>query len=158
RDVDIAADLHTSIKQRYEVARLAAAGSVPDIGVLDRAVPPNYALSDSSRMVMAMGMFGSLGLAVLAVILLDRIDPKVRYPEQLTHGMGLPIIGMVPHLKTKTKLIKGPQLADASEAFREIRLSLLHAHGTAGPVFFTVSSAEAGDVKSFMVANLALAF
>lgn len=158
REVAIAEDLHTSIKQRYEVARLAAAGSVPDISVLDEAVAPNYPTSDSRPMLIMMGFLGSFGLALVGVILLDKLDPKVRYPEQLTHGMGLPIIGMVPHLKTKTGLFRGPQLAEASEAFREIRLSLLHAHGAAGPVFFTVSSAEPGDGKSFMVGNLAVAF
>ncbi len=158
RELAIAQDLHSSIKQRYEVARLAAAGSVPDIWVLDPAVAPNYPTSDSRRTLMAMGLLGSFGLALVGVILLDRLDPKVRYPEQLTHEMGLPIIGMVPHLKSKTGLFKGADLAEASEAFREIRLSLLHAHGAAGPVFFTVSSAEPGDGKSFMVANLALAF
>ena len=158
REVAIAQDLHTRIKQRYEEARLASAGSVPDIRVLDPAVAPNYPTSDSRRTMMAMGLLGSFGLALVGVILLDRLDPKVRYPEQLTHEMGLPIIGMVPHLKSKTGLFKGADLAEASEAFREIRLSLLHAYGSAGPVFFTVSSAEPGDGKSFMVANLAVAF
>lgn len=158
RNVAIAQDLHTELKNRYEVARLAAAGSVPDITILDHAVAPAYPVSDSRTTVMAMGLLGSFGLAVLVVLLLDRVDPKVRYPEQVTHGMGLPIIGMVPHLKVKTKLINGAQVSAASEAFREIRLSLLHAHGAAGPVFFTVSSAEPGDGKSFMVSNLAIAF
>lgn len=159
RDKAIAEQIHTDLRQRYEVARLAAASSVPDIRVLERAIAPPYPSSaDSAMTKVAMGFLGGFGLAVLGVILLDRIDPKVRYPEQLTHGMGLPIIGMVPHLKAKTKLIKGAQLAEASEAFREIRLSLLHAHGSAGPVFFTVTSAEPGDGKSFMAANLALAF
>lgn len=158
RQVAIAENLHSELKQRYEVARLAAAGAVPDIRILDRAVEPNMPDGDRRLLLIALGVLGGLGLSVFGAILSDRIDPRVRYPEQLTNEMGLPIIGMVPHLAGNGDSRDASNLAAVSEAFREIRLSLLYAYGAAGPVSFTVTSPEAGDGKSFVTSNLALAF
>jgi capsular exopolysaccharide synthesis family protein len=158
RQVAITENLHTTLKNRYEVARLAAAGSVPDIRILDRAVEPSAPVGDTRPLIVLGGLLGSFGLAVFGVLLLDRIDPRVRYPEQVTRDMGLPIIGMVPHLQNSGGAAGELNASNVSEAFREIRLSLLHAYGSAGPVLFTVTSAEIGDGKSFVSANLALAF
>jgi capsular exopolysaccharide synthesis family protein len=46
----------------------------------------------------------------------------------------------------------------AVEALRGIRLNLVHAYGTAGPLVITVTSPGRGDGKSFVSSNLALAF
>jgi len=46
----------------------------------------------------------------------------------------------------------------AVEALRGIRLNLVHAYGTAGPLVVTVTSPGRGDGKSFVSSNLALAF
>ena len=43
-------------------------------------------------------------------------------------------------------------------SFRSIRLNLTYAYGAAGPILITVSSPGAGDGKSFVARNLAIAF
>lgn len=107
---------------------------------------------------MLMLLVGSFGLAVGGAILLDRFDPKVRYPDQITGDMGIPIVGAVPFLRS-VRAVKGKkEETHAIEAFREIRMNVAYAHGAAGPVVFTISSAEAGDGKSFVASNLALSF
>jgi succinoglycan biosynthesis transport protein ExoP len=45
-----------------------------------------------------------------------------------------------------------------TEAMRGLRMNLLHAHGTAGPIIVTVGSADAGAGKTFVASNLALSF
>jgi capsular exopolysaccharide synthesis family protein len=157
RQVTTAEDLHKTLKQRFEEARLAAASSIPDIRILDKAVVPYRPVTDNRLMVIAIGFLGSLGLAVLGVILVDKIDPHVRYPEEITTGMGLPILGAVPNVKHLAGG-KDDTTAHAAEAFRELRLNLVHAHGTAGPILVTISSPGSGDGKSFTTSNLALAF
>lgn len=157
RQVAIAENLHTTLKQRFEEARLAAASSIPDIRVLDEAVVPYEPTSNDSSMVLLMGFLGSLGLSVLGLILLDRFDPRVRYPEQVTHEIGLPILSAIPFVK-RIGGKQDEQFAHAAESLRELRLSLLYAHGAAGPLTVTVTSPESGDGKSFIAANLALSF
>src|SRR2546428_181510 len=46
-----------------------------------------------------LAFFGSLGLAMIGAVLLDRVDPRVRYPYQVSREMGLTILGAVPHLR-----------------------------------------------------------
>ena len=84
--------------------------------------------------------------------MLDRIDPRVRYPEQVSHELGLPILGAVPHLKDAA------EPAEVVEALRGLCLNLVHAHGAAGPLLVTITSPGAGDGKSFLASNLALTF
>ena len=97
-----------------------------------------------------MGLLAGLGLGVVGAVLLDRIDPSVRYPQQISRDLGLPILGAVPHLRAK-------EPAEVVEALRGVRLNLLHEYGP-GPVVLTISSPGSGDGKSFLSANLALAF
>src|SRR5262249_18979061 len=49
------------------------------------------------------------------------------------------------------------EAAHVVEAFRAIRLNLLHSYGS-GPVLLTVSSPGPGDGKSLVSSNLALSF
>src|SRR5437899_9718209 len=48
---------------------------------------------------MLVALLGSLGLAIAGAVLLDRADPRVRYPDQVSREMGLPILGALPHFK-----------------------------------------------------------
>ncbi|MBX6364264.1 MAG: polysaccharide biosynthesis tyrosine autokinase [Gemmatimonadetes bacterium] len=157
RQVAVAENLYTMLQQRYEEARLAAESSTPDVRILDRAIVPNEPVTDKRISVILLGLLGGLGFAVALAILLDRIDPRVRYPEQVT-GMKLAILGAVPHVKGSGDRLKPDEIAPVLEALRGIRLNLLHAYGSAGPLLLTITSPGSGDGKSFLSSNLALAF
>lgn len=156
RRVAIAENLYTMLQGRYEEARLAAVSSIPDVRILDEAVVPERpAGSDQRPLIILMAMGGSLGLAVLGAILRDRTDRRLRYPLQVTHDLGLPILGAVPHVERKNAR-RDDDALQALEAFREIRLSVSHAYGAAGPLVLAITSPGAGDGKSFVSSNLAL--
>ncbi len=159
RDVTIAEQLYTTLQQRYEEARLAEVSSIPDVRVLDRAVPPEQPLKDRAVMLLFGGVFGGLGGAVGLSLLLDRMDRRVRYPEQVTLGMGLKILGALPRLKNGARRA-GTAEAESQvvEALRGIRLNLEHAFGAAGPLVVTITSPAGGDGKSFLSSNLAVSF
>ncbi len=70
--------------------------------------------------------------------------------------MGLTILGAVPHVQRRNG--DGKDTAPVIEALRGLRLRVVHAHGTAGPALVTVTSPGKGDGKSFVTANLAIAF
>jgi capsular exopolysaccharide synthesis family protein len=109
---------------------------------------------------MMMVVAASVGLAVGAALLLDRIDRRVQYPEQVSSQLGLHILGAIPRVKTRAngRLAAGKDTMQVVEALRGVRLGLSHAHGTAGPLVVTVTSPGPGEGKSFLVSNLALTF
>ena len=158
REMAVQENIYTTLQQNYEKTRLAAESSVPDVRVLDRAVPPRQPSKNQAPQILLMAILGGLGLGLAGAILLDLVDRRVRYPEQVTSGMGLPIIGVVPRVKSLNGRAGAENKAQLVEAFRGIRLSLSHAYGAAGPVMLTVSSPGSGDGKSFISSNLALAF
>jgi succinoglycan biosynthesis transport protein ExoP len=157
RRVEIAENLYGTLRQRFEEARLAAVSSLPDVRVLDQAAVPWAPVADRRPLIVGGFGAGALGLTLLMVLLLDRVDRRVRYPEQITGGMGLPVLGAVPTTRGAFAAT-GKNAAQIGEAFRELRLALAHAHGSAGPMLLSVASAESGDGKSTVAACLARAF
>ena len=157
RAQSIAANLYTSLQASYEQNRLAELSSIPDVRPLDRALVPRTPVTNTAMRILAMGLVAGLGLGLAGAILLDRMDPRVRYPAQVTTDLGLPIIGAIPRV-SKHKDPHSDEMAHVIESLRSIRLNLSHAHGAAGPLLLTISSPGSGDGKSFLSSNLAIAF
>lgn len=158
RRVEVAADLYTMLRQRHDEARLAAASVQPDLRVLDPAAVPSTPLGDRRSFLMVIGVLGSLGVSVCGAILLDRVDRRVRYPQQVTEGLGLPILGALPHLGAARGRRGEEVAAAAQEGLRELRLRVLAAAGPARPLCVTVSSPQSGDGKSTVASRLARSF
>ncbi len=157
RDVDLATSLFTGVQQRYDEARLADASTVADVRILDAAVAPQEPLKNSTSRFIILGFVAGLGLGLVGAVMGDRLDPRMRYPEQVTRQMGLPILGVLPHVKDRAAGPDDQHVTHVIEAMRSVRLSLVHFYGGNGPVVFTVTSPGIGDGKSFLSANLALA-
>lgn len=158
REVVVRGTMYTALKQRHSQAKLAEASSVPDLVVLDSAVAPLQPTSNTAPRLILMGLLGSLGLAVLVALLLDRVDGYIRYPEQATNDLGLTILGAVPTIRRTSAGGSSPEeAAQVVEAFRSIRLNVRHAYD-AGPMLLTITSPGAAEGKSLISSNLALSF
>jgi tyrosine-protein kinase Etk/Wzc len=156
RQVAIADQLYRELEGRYQSSRLAEVTTMRDIGVIDWPNPSYTPIEDPRRTLFMIFVGGSIALALVAAVLRDRLDPRVQYPDQVSSGMGLNILGAVPALRGGRL---GPtDMALAVEAFRSIQLSLTHAVGNGGPIMVTFSSPGASDGKSFIASNLAIAF
>ncbi len=162
RSVKLAENVYTTLQQRYEEARLAEASTIPDVRILDSAVVPQRPVKNTAPRIMLAALLGSLGLAVVGAVLLDRADPRVRYPDQVSREMGLPILGVLPHFKGRDNgngADRTPRdVAQLVEALRGVCLNLVYAYGAAGPMVVTITSPGPGDGKSFLAANLAHTF
>jgi capsular exopolysaccharide synthesis family protein len=165
RGVTLAENLYTTLQQRFEEARLAEASTVPDVRILDHAVVPQRPVRNMAPRVIMLGFIASLGLGIFGAVILDRIDPRVRYPDQVSREMGLPILGAVPHLRTLPhagRQGRGSRMPEdvnqVVEALRGVCLNLVYAHGGRAPLLVTITSPGAGDGKSFLAANLAHTF
>lgn len=156
REVSAAAQLFEDIQQRFEEVRLAKVSSLPEVRILDGATLPEQPLFNATPLLIVVAFTGSLLVAGVGAVVVDRFDPRVRYPEQVTGAMGLSILGAVPHVHRRNG--DGGELAAVTEALRALRLRVVHAHGGGGPVVLTITSPGRSDGKSFVASNLALAF
>lgn len=158
REVAIASQLYTTLQQRYSEARLAEASEIPDVRILDAAVVPDRPLKNIAILLILGGFGGGIGLGIGLALLLDKLDRRIRYPEQVTRGMGLTILGALPRVKSHSAGMRGDDAQQVLEALRSIRLNVVNAYGSAGPLITTITSPGSGDGKSFLASNLALAF
>ncbi len=158
RDKIVAEDLHTQLKQRYESARLAEASSIPDLRILDPAVVPQRPVRYRGQTYILIGLLGGFAMGIIGVIVADKVDGRVRYPAQITSDLGLSLLGVVPRLRGAGNGADSDDAVAVIEALRGVRLNLIHARGAGGPFAVTVSSPAAGDGKTFVSSNLALAF
>lgn len=154
RDVTVAEQLFMNLRERYEEARLAEVSVSPDVRLLDAATAPEQPLYNRAPIAILLALVGSFGLAVIGAVVMDLVDPKLRYPTQVARDLGLTMLGVVPHINRRDD----DGVVQVIEALRGVRLNVLHAYGSAGPLLLTVTSPGIGDGKSFITSNLALAF
>src|SRR5690606_37358615 len=122
-------ELHNELHQRMETTRLAAEATMPDLRVLDRATAPTRPSGDPRLQMILMGIAVAFGIGVGLAILMDRADPRLRYAEQVTHELGLTIVGAVPSLRAARKGLMNPtDQSKMTEALRAVRLSMTHAY------------------------------
>jgi succinoglycan biosynthesis transport protein ExoP len=159
RQVTVSANLYGVLKNRYEEASLAEAETTPDLSVLDVALPPSRPSSNEAPRLFLLSIVASIGAAIALALLRDRLDHKFRYPEQLTHELGLTIAGTVPRFKPgRGGDAQIDAMSQAVESFRTIRLALQYEFPPTAPMMLSVSSASSSDGKSLVSMNLALAF
>ena len=163
RQVTLAENLFTSLQKNDDEARLAEESAVPDARILDHAVVPQDPVRNTAPRVVFLGFAASLALGLCGAVVLDRIDPKLRYPDQVSRGLGIPILGAVPHLRNLPRGGRGgarvpDDVNEVVEALRGVCLNLVYAHGGRAPLLVTITSPGAGDGKSFISANLAHTF
>ncbi|HTI05325.1 MAG TPA: polysaccharide biosynthesis tyrosine autokinase [Gemmatimonadales bacterium] len=156
REQRLAADQFATVDREYGTAKLGVVSSLPDVRILDPATEPLRPASDYGLLLILLAMMLSFGFAAVFVNVRDKMDPKVRYPEQITGQMRLPILGAVPHVSWRLGA-NGDGPAQVIEALRGLRLRVLHAHA-GGPLTLTITSPGIGDGKSFVSLNLALSF
>jgi capsular exopolysaccharide synthesis family protein len=157
REQRMAEEQFASVDKEYATAKLGLVSSLPDVRVLDPAVAPRRPASDYGPLLIILAAMASFGLAIVGVTIRDKMDPKIRYPEQITGRMQLQILGAVPHVSWRLGA-NGDGPAQVIEALRGLRLRVLHAHSNDGPLMLTITSPGIGDGKSFVSLNLALSF
>lgn len=159
REVDQADLLYRSLENNRQQAKLAEASAIPDVRVLDTAVAPSGPMRGGNVTIILAGLILGLAAAIGLALLIDRFDPRFRYPDQVSKGLGLPILGTIPEIKRAKGLnASQDEAAQVVEAFRSIRMSLAHSFDPSGPIVLTISSPSPGDGKSLIASNLALSF
>jgi len=159
RRVVASENLYNSLKARYDEGSLAELQTAPDLSVLDTAVAPTFPTSHDAPRLLLLAVVASIGLALGIALIRDRIDPRFRYPEQATHELGLSIVSTVPKFKANRRGdFQLATMSQAVEAFRTLRLALRYDFPGDVPIVLGVSSPAAGDGKSLVSSNLALAF
>jgi capsular exopolysaccharide synthesis family protein len=168
----------TALEERRELARRIAdmAGKLTDFDILSKSqaathfvkipskVPePTVPIKPNRPLLIAFSVIMSFAMGIALVCLLEHVDHSVKVPEHVSHGLTLPLLGVVPRIRRTALTQKGRHLwtpgtndSIAADAYRNVRASLLGVADRRGPIItLLVTSAKAGEGKSTTALNLA---
>ncbi|MHB8901305.1 MAG: polysaccharide biosynthesis tyrosine autokinase [Thermoguttaceae bacterium] len=118
--------------------------------------------SPNLRRVALLALLGGLSVGLAAIYVLDTLDDRFRSVEELQAQVGVPVLAIVQDLPRRDgqgvaalQLVAAPD-APQSEAFRTLRTSLGLGHDHSRRI--VVTSAEPGDGKTTVLANMAVAY
>lgn len=156
REVEIAEELYNSLRERLSQARMATSTRLPNLQVVDRAESPQpINARDGSRLLILASLAG-FGLGITGVVVHDQLDQRLRSPDDVRDLLGLPVLGLIPHIDFDDDLDR-EQALELLEAFRALREQV--ARGGAPErktVMITSSTPQEG--KSLISANLAISY
>ncbi len=156
RELGVATETYTKLRLSYADANLARQSAIADVKVLDPAVTPLDPTSNTTPKLIGAGILGGLALGVVLAFLLDRLDSRFRYPDQVRTELGLDVLGAVPRVNQERQSPEA--VAQIVEAFRAIRMNVRYAAANQRAITFGITSPGPGDGKSLIASNLALSF
>ncbi|WP_108868392.1 GumC family protein [Aquimarina aquimarini] len=159
REQTIKEQLYLYLLQKREEAEIKSHITPANARVLDRASTIGaYPVSPNKRTIYASALFLGLMLPFIILYTSDLLNVKVRSRDDLEKVLSMPIIGEIPKVKSKNKLlISKNDRSGIAEAFRILRTNLdflmAGISKNRGKVIF-VTSTISGEGKTLISSNL----
>lgn len=124
-----------------------------DARVISPAVVPRGASNPTRNRTLMLGLLAGALIGGGVFLLRERLDNRVRTPEELEDAFPLPILGQIPKIpgwsrRSVFNYLKRKPASSASEAVRNLRTSLLLSNAAAPPQVITITSALPGEGKT----------
>lgn len=153
--------------QRLSEVKISSEYKGTAVTVLERPAVAHLASGADKIRKMQLYVVAGLFLGVLAAFGMERLDDRVRVPEDLRDRLGLKVLGTIPHVRAVKRAGDDPTLVAARitsvaahssivEAFRSLRTTLFFTLPEERNKVIAVTSAVSGEGKSTVASNLAL--
>ncbi len=170
RQVEVNTEVYTSMLNKAEELRVAKAGTVGNVRVVDYAAEPEEPVAPNKKLVTALsGVLGGF-LGVFFVFLRRFFQQGLEDPDELETRLGLPVYAVVPHVPDLERLkrrrrrkgellpilaLERPQ-EPVTESFRSYRTGLQFGLLEASNNQVLITGASPGAGKSFVLVNTAV--
>lgn len=168
REVEVKNQLYTNLLNSYQQLRIAKAGEIGNVRIVDKATMPLKPIKPKKLMVLILALFVGGFIGVLLALLRNMLRAGIKDVEQIELEFDLPVYATIPHSTTQfkfTQLLKKkkaiPILAVSNdddiaiESLRSMRTVLYVATSTAKNNIITISASAPSVGKSFVSINLA---
>jgi len=170
READTNKELYKGLLQRMKEAGVSAGIMASNIQVLDQAELPTKPFRPDKRLNLLLAVVVGLFLGVGLAFFFEYLDNTVKTPEDVEQMIRLPSFGMVPEMSSerRKRLEKGASYpvelitfghpkSMLSEAYRNIRTSILLSFSEKPPKKIVITSPNPAEGKTTTVINTAIA-
>lgn len=165
REEASAKKIYTALLARLQETTSQAKIQSTNIQIVDRAPVPNFLFKPSLFLNLALGIFLGLALGIFCAFFAEYFDATIRVPDDIEKGLGLDLVGIIPHagtMKEKEGIFTrrdDRNFSAAAEAFRALRTAFLFKlRHFSGCRVILVTSPHPEEGKSTVALNLAAAF
>ena len=171
RDVKVNTELYTSLLNSYQQLKIANAGEIGNVRIIDTAVEPVKPVKPKRLIVLILSIFAGGFIGVLIALLRNMMRSGVNDSTQIENELDLPVYATVPRSpiqETRISILKKkksiPILAVKSnddiaiESLRSIRTAIHFALTSAKNNIIMIAGPSPEVGKSFISTNLATIF
>jgi len=172
RDVQVNTELYTTLLNHSQTIKVAKAGTVGDVRIIDHAVLPTLPVKPKKALIVAVAFILGLILSILFAFIRKALRHGVEDPDIIEKQLNIPIYATVPHSALQKKLIAQQNsqknsgvpsilaLEDeeelAIESLRSLRTTLHFAFLEAKNNVILITGPSPGIGKTFISTNLAV--
>ncbi len=171
RDVKVNTELYTSLLNSYQQLKIANAGEIGNVRIIDTAVEPVKPIKPNKLIILALSILAGGFIGVLIALLRNMMRSGVKDSTQIETELDLPVYATVPRSpiqETRMSILKKkksiPILAVKSsddiaiESLRSIRTAIHFALASAKNNIIMIAGPSPEVGKSFISTNLATIF
>ncbi|MFV5642398.1 polysaccharide biosynthesis tyrosine autokinase [Acinetobacter oleivorans] len=171
REVEVKTQLYTALLNSYQQLRIAKAGEIGNVRIVDTAVEPVKPIKPKSLLVLVISLFLGGFIGTLIALLRNMLRTGIKDSGQIENELDLPVYATVPRSpiqESRIKILKKkksiPILAVknsddiAIESLRSIRTAIHFALASAKNNIIMIAGPSPEVGKSFISTNLATIF
>ena len=166
REVEVKQQLYTGLLNSYQQLRIAKAGEIGNVRIVDTAVEPIASIAPKKLQILILSVFLGGFLGTLLALLRNMLRSGIKDSNQIENELDLPVYATVPHSPVQESHIKTlkknlPILAVkhsddiAIESLRSMRTAIHFALSSAKNNIIMISGPAPELGKSFITINLA---
>ena len=165
RTVMIADSLYSAVVTLQREVQVRNALAAPEVHLVEPATTPRTPIGPDRPKTIRAGAGLGFGLVFVVLLMMEYGDARVRGATAVAKISGVPVIATLTHeddLESRPPeesiIVQEGSFAPLAEAMRELRTRLMFSGPTAAGKTLLVTSAFAGDGKTFVASNLAVSF
>lgn len=147
QEVETSRRLGDQLREERQRAHMAEAVEVGQVEIVDVASLPYQPVRGFGIVKLVLAVVLGLGLGGGAAVVIEKLDPSIRRPDEIEDGLQLHSLAVIPKVD--------PARVEGTEAYRVLRTNLLLAPEAERARTVVVTSALAGEGKTTTAANLA---
>ncbi|EJD6300968.1 polysaccharide biosynthesis tyrosine autokinase [Acinetobacter baumannii] len=171
REVEVKTQLYTALLNSYQQLRIAKAGEIGNVRIVDTAIEPVQPIKPKKLLVLILSVFVGGFIGTLIALLRNMLRTGIKDSGQIENELDLPVYATVPRSpiqESRIKILKKkksiPILAVknsddiAIECLRSIRTAIHFALANAKNNIIMIAGPSPEVGKSFISTNLATIF